>query len=135
MNRKARGKQKKKKEGSNKKKKVDSPLSMHLTNTPSNPCFFFSIWAYKHTNRLLLQHYVIRYAFGSNIIAPIDTSIAGKVLDCACGPGTWVMVRKPLVSFSSDVAIASLFGSSFFSFLPPLFFLAPMFPTGDGDRV
>ncbi|KAF9116640.1 hypothetical protein BGX27_000559 [Mortierella sp. AM989] len=41
--------------------------------------------------RLLLQHYVIRYAFGSNIIAPIDTSIAGKVLDCGCGPGTWVM--------------------------------------------
>ncbi|KAF9350724.1 hypothetical protein BGX26_011153 [Mortierella sp. AD094] len=41
--------------------------------------------------RLLLQHYVIRYAFGSNIIAPIDTNIAGKVLDCGCGPGTWVM--------------------------------------------
>ncbi|KAF9183250.1 hypothetical protein BGZ50_004369 [Haplosporangium sp. Z 11] len=41
--------------------------------------------------RLLLQHYVIRYAFGSNIIAPIDTSIAGKVLDCGCGPGTWIM--------------------------------------------
>ncbi|KAG0021813.1 hypothetical protein BGZ80_001641 [Entomortierella chlamydospora] len=41
--------------------------------------------------RLLLQHYVIRYAFGSNVIAPIDTTIAGKVLDCGCGPGTWVM--------------------------------------------
>ncbi|KAF9281314.1 hypothetical protein BGZ68_006725 [Mortierella alpina] len=41
--------------------------------------------------RILLQHYVIRYAFGSNIIPPIDTSIAGKVLDCGCGPGTWVM--------------------------------------------
>ncbi|KAI1316630.1 hypothetical protein EDD11_009665 [Mortierella claussenii] len=41
--------------------------------------------------RLLLQHYVIRYAFGSNIIAPIDTTVAGKVLDCGCGPGTWVM--------------------------------------------
>ncbi|KAF9954569.1 hypothetical protein BGZ72_004480 [Mortierella alpina] len=41
--------------------------------------------------RILLQHYVIRYAFGSNIIPPIDTNIAGKVLDCGCGPGTWVM--------------------------------------------
>ncbi|KAF9558249.1 hypothetical protein EC968_007202 [Mortierella alpina] len=41
--------------------------------------------------RILLQHYVIRYAFGSNIIPPIDTTIAGKVLDCGCGPGTWVM--------------------------------------------
>ncbi|KAG0364909.1 hypothetical protein BGZ54_007036 [Gamsiella multidivaricata] len=41
--------------------------------------------------RLLLQHYVIRYAFGSNIIPPIDVNIAGKVLDCGCGPGTWVM--------------------------------------------
>ncbi|KFH61848.1 hypothetical protein MVEG_12356 [Podila verticillata NRRL 6337] len=41
--------------------------------------------------RLLLQHYVTRYAFGSNIIPPIDTSIAGKVLDCGCGPGTWIM--------------------------------------------
>ncbi|KAF9928715.1 hypothetical protein BGZ67_006826 [Mortierella alpina] len=42
-------------------------------------------------DRILLQHYVIRYAFGSNIIPPIDTTIAGKVLDCGCGPGTWVM--------------------------------------------
>ncbi|KAG0098803.1 hypothetical protein BGZ93_010273 [Podila epicladia] len=41
--------------------------------------------------RLLLQHYVLRYAFGSNIMPPIDTTIAGKVLDCGCGPGTWVM--------------------------------------------
>ncbi|KAF9966823.1 hypothetical protein BGZ70_001137 [Mortierella alpina] len=41
--------------------------------------------------RILLQHYVTRYAFGSNIIPPIDTTIAGKVLDCGCGPGTWVM--------------------------------------------
>ncbi|KAG0342966.1 hypothetical protein BG000_010859 [Podila horticola] len=41
--------------------------------------------------RLLLQHYVMRYAFGSNIIPPIDTTIAGKVLDCGCGPGTWIM--------------------------------------------
>ncbi|KAF9106547.1 hypothetical protein BGX29_009188 [Mortierella sp. GBA35] len=45
----------------------------------------------QESERLLLQHYVIRYAFGSNIIPPIDTSIAGKVLDCGCGPGTWVM--------------------------------------------
>ncbi|KAF8941645.1 hypothetical protein BGZ58_003675 [Dissophora ornata] len=41
--------------------------------------------------RLLLQHYVIRYAFGSNVIPPISTSVEGKVLDCGCGPGTWVM--------------------------------------------
>ncbi|KAF9326072.1 hypothetical protein BG006_010456 [Podila minutissima] len=41
--------------------------------------------------RLLLQHYVMRYAFGSNILPPIDTTIAGKVLDCGCGPGTWIM--------------------------------------------
>ncbi|KAG0285581.1 hypothetical protein BGZ96_010182 [Linnemannia gamsii] len=45
----------------------------------------------QESERLLLQHYVIRYAFGSNIIPPIDTTIAGKVLDCGCGPGTWVM--------------------------------------------
>ncbi|KAF9997460.1 hypothetical protein BGZ65_006972 [Modicella reniformis] len=45
----------------------------------------------QESERLLLQHYVIRYAFGSNIIPPIDTSIAGKVIDCGCGPGTWVM--------------------------------------------
>ncbi|KAF9125651.1 hypothetical protein BGW39_007233 [Mortierella sp. 14UC] len=45
----------------------------------------------QESERLLLQHYVIRYAFGANIIPPIDTSIAGKVLDCGCGPGTWVM--------------------------------------------
>ncbi|KAF9363520.1 hypothetical protein BGX34_003917 [Mortierella sp. NVP85] len=41
--------------------------------------------------RLLLEHYVIRYAFGSNIIPPIDMTRAGKILDCGCGPGTWVM--------------------------------------------
>ncbi|CAO3566802.1 unnamed protein product [Mortierella alpina] len=41
--------------------------------------------------QILLQHYVTRYAFGSNIIPPIDTTLAGKVLDCGCGPGTWVM--------------------------------------------
>ncbi|KAK5808557.1 hypothetical protein F5H01DRAFT_63407 [Linnemannia elongata] len=51
--------------------------------------FFFRFFFGR--NRLLLQHYVIRYAFGSNIIPPIDTTIAGKVLDCGCGPGTWVM--------------------------------------------
>ncbi|KAK3846370.1 MAG: hypothetical protein J3R72DRAFT_363346 [Linnemannia gamsii] len=45
----------------------------------------------QESERLLLQHYVIRYAFGANIIPPIDTTIAGKVLDCGCGPGTWVM--------------------------------------------
>ncbi|KAF9923190.1 hypothetical protein FBU30_006742 [Linnemannia zychae] len=45
----------------------------------------------QESERLLLQHYVIRYAFGSNIIPPIDTTIAGKVLDCGCGPGTWIM--------------------------------------------
>ncbi|KAF9971302.1 hypothetical protein BGZ73_005773 [Actinomortierella ambigua] len=41
--------------------------------------------------RLMLQHYVLRHAFGSNVIPPIDTTLAGKVLDCGCGPGTWVM--------------------------------------------
>ncbi|KAF9544826.1 hypothetical protein EC957_011647 [Mortierella hygrophila] len=45
----------------------------------------------QESERLLLQHYVIRYAFGSNMIPPIDTTVAGKVLDCGCGPGTWVM--------------------------------------------
>ncbi|KAI8347827.1 S-adenosyl-L-methionine-dependent methyltransferase [Mortierella sp. GBAus27b] len=45
----------------------------------------------QEAERLLLQHYVIRYAFGSNTIPPIDTTLAGKVLDCGCGPGTWVM--------------------------------------------
>ncbi|KAF9160138.1 hypothetical protein DFQ26_005854 [Actinomortierella ambigua] len=41
--------------------------------------------------RLILQHHVLRYALGSNVIPPIDTTLAGKVLDCGCGPGTWVM--------------------------------------------
>ncbi|KAG0035034.1 hypothetical protein BGZ82_005434 [Podila clonocystis] len=45
----------------------------------------------QESERLLLQHYVMRYAFGSNVIPPIDTTIAGKVLDCGCGPGTWIM--------------------------------------------
>ncbi|ORZ28178.1 S-adenosyl-L-methionine-dependent methyltransferase, partial [Lobosporangium transversale] len=45
----------------------------------------------QESERLLLQHYVIRYALGSNVIAPIDTSVTGQVLDCGCGPGTWVM--------------------------------------------
>lgn len=57
--------------------------------TNATKTLFFSFFG---RIRLLLQHYVIRYAFGSNIIPPIDTTIAGKVLDCGCGPGTWVMV-------------------------------------------
>ncbi|KAG0228430.1 hypothetical protein BGW42_002222 [Actinomortierella wolfii] len=45
----------------------------------------------QESERLMMQHYVLRYAFGSNVIPPIDTTVAGKVLDCGCGPGTWVM--------------------------------------------
>ena len=65
--------------------------------------FFFRFFFGR--NRLLLQHYVIRYAFGSNIIPPIDTTIAGKVLDCGCGPGTWVMVSLLFRSIANDIML------------------------------
>lgn len=42
-------------------------------------------------DRLHLQHYVIRHAFGGNTRAKFDGKIHKDVLDVGCGPGTWIL--------------------------------------------
>ncbi|KAG9294401.1 hypothetical protein G9A89_001906 [Geosiphon pyriformis] len=45
-------------------------------------------------DRLHLQHYLCRYAWGSNFCAPIHNDLLTgmlRALDVGCGPGTWVM--------------------------------------------
>ncbi|KAF9178684.1 hypothetical protein BGZ51_007525 [Haplosporangium sp. Z 767] len=42
-------------------------------------------------DRLHLQHYVIRHAFGGNTRAKFDAKIHKDVLDVGCGPGTWIL--------------------------------------------
>ncbi|KAG0198286.1 hypothetical protein BGX28_008264 [Mortierella sp. GBA30] len=42
-------------------------------------------------DRLHLQHYVVRHAFGGNTRAKFDGKIHKDVLDVGCGPGTWIL--------------------------------------------
>ncbi|KAI9322647.1 S-adenosyl-L-methionine-dependent methyltransferase [Dichotomocladium elegans] len=44
-------------------------------------------------DRLHLQHWAVQLAFGSNFDAPVQEALEDgiKVLDSACGPGTWVL--------------------------------------------
>ncbi|KAI8975106.1 S-adenosyl-L-methionine-dependent methyltransferase [Mycotypha africana] len=66
-------------------------------NTPGN--HFYSPCDDEEADRMVMMHFLIKYAFGGNWNAPIQSILQfkssrenpSKVLDVGCGTGTWVL--------------------------------------------
>ncbi|KAI9312875.1 S-adenosyl-L-methionine-dependent methyltransferase, partial [Dichotomocladium elegans] len=69
---------------------------------------FFSPVDEDESDRLVIMHFLLKYAFGCSFKAPIGDRLRGRdrcqILDIGCGPGTWVL------EMASDFPNAEFFG-------------------------
>ncbi|KAL1918003.1 uncharacterized protein VTP21DRAFT_3269 [Calcarisporiella thermophila] len=58
-------------------------------------------------DRLTMEHYILRWAFDGNTIAPVQETLTkgACVLDIGCGPGTWLMEMAADYSNSEFVGV------------------------------